>query len=221
MQTPESSLMSGESGLLAGRSETEVASSRTGCYIFELVVARCHKLRRGGGLVTNVSTARPDWVAEDAAARRLAVCRSFIGPVCAQLGVPTAQEPRTSHNAHSGPPPSRVLDRPVSFLITVPPTEFQNPASEAAAASSLVRLLNRALAARKMVGRQAGVLLVFASGPESAIDQAISTAKSVIGLVRRKVPGFSQVSSAGYWNGVGNYFKFEIFFFSRSARTAS
>jgi hypothetical protein len=119
------------------------------------------------------------------------------------------------------PPPSRVLDRPVSFLITVPPTEFQDPATEPAAASRLVRLLNHALTARKMVGRQAGVLLVFASGPESAIDQAISTAKSVIGLVRRNVPGFSQVSSAGYWNGAGDYFKFEIFFFSRSASVAS
>lgn len=119
------------------------------------------------------------------------------------------------------PRPSSVLDRPVSFLITVPPTEFQDPVTEPAAASSLVRLLNHVLDTRKMAGRQAGVLLVFASGPESAIDQAISTAKSVIGLVRRKVPGFSQVSSAGYWNGAGDYFKFEIFFFSRSARTAS
>jgi hypothetical protein len=118
-------------------------------------------------------------------------------------------------------PPSRVLDKPVSFLITVPPFEFQDPATEPAAASRLVRLLNRALAARHLGGRQAGVLLVFASGPQTAISEAISTAKSVIRIVRSKVAGFSKVSSAGYWSGTGDSFEFEIFFYARSASPAS
>jgi hypothetical protein len=126
-----------------------------------------------------------------------------------------AHPPRPRHS--SPPRPSLALDKPVSFVLSVQPAAIQDPSTHASADADLIAALNRQLAAGSLRGRRAGVLLVFASGPSDAINQAIATARSVIGLVRGQVPGFGRVSGQGYWSGGGDSFKFEIFFFSAQA----
>lgn len=127
------------------------------------------------------------------------------------------QTPHQATRKHT--PPAVVthplsLDRPVSFVLNVQPAEIQDSDTSPAGDAALVSALSADLAASHLTGRQAGVLLVFASGSDSGINQAISTAQSVIGVVRTRVSGFSSVTGQGYWNGDGNGFKFEIFFFS-------
>lgn len=123
---------------------------------------------------------------------------------------PKHPSPRTSTSSPPPPPPVRVLDPPVNFYI---------PASSAT--SGLIAALKHDLVTRHLLGRQAGVLLVFAPGPLSGVSQAINTANSVIGIVRSKVSGFSGVQGSGYWSGSGNSFHFKIFFFSAQASKTS
>ena len=115
---------------------------------------------------------------------------------------------------HTSPPPSRVLDKPVSFTLKVSPSSVEYPATRAVADTRLVHALEMALRSRHLANRQAGVLLVFASGPEYGIDQAVTTAQSVVSVVRHRVKAFSMVSGKGYWSGSGDNFEFEVFFFS-------
>jgi hypothetical protein len=132
---------------------------------------------------------------------------------------PPAPKPHT-HKPHqtAKPVPPRVLDRiPVSFDVNVSPAEFQNQVTERTAESQLLNALNQQLAQLHEQGQEAGFVLVFASGPESGIDQAVATANSVVNIVRVKDPVFSEASGLGYWSGAGNYFKFVVFFFSRPA----
>jgi hypothetical protein len=131
--------------------------------------------------------------------------------------VTLASLPSSPHKQNSPPPPPpppRALDKPVSFTLNVQPSAIQDPATKSAADTQLVQALEGKLAASHLAGRQAGVLLVFASGPPDGIDQAIANANSVISVVRARVPGFGQVSPKGYWSGAGDDFEFEIFFFS-------
>jgi hypothetical protein len=93
---------------------------------------------------------------------------------------------------------------------------FQDSTTKRAATSHLIASLKSTLAKKGLTGRQAGVLLVFASGPTTGIGTAITTAKTVIGIVKKKVKGFSSVRGSGYWSGSGNNFRFEVFFFSKS-----
>lgn len=127
-----------------------------------------------------------------------------------------------THKPHPTPPPThiapRVLDRrPVSFHLDVPPAEFQGQGTQHAATAQLLAALNRKMGQLHLRGRQAGFVLVFASGPESAIGQAVATADSVARIVRARNSEFSEASGLGYWNGAGDYFKFVVFFFSSPA----
>jgi len=137
------------------------------------------------------------------------------------VGLASSQPPKPHHTVTPTPTPTptspRVLDRhPVSFWVNVPPAEFQDPATRHAAKSQLLAMLNRKLHEPNLRGQQAGFLLVFAPGPLTGINQAVATAKSVVAIVRAKIPAFSEVSGVGYWGGsTGNSLKFTIFFFAR------
>jgi hypothetical protein len=130
---------------------------------------------------------------------------------------PALAKPRKPHPTATPTPTSpRVLDRtPVSFHVNVPPAEFQNQATQQTAKSQLLSALNQKLDQLHLRGQEAGFVLVFASGPEDEINQAVATANSVVNIVRTKDSTFSEASGLGYWNGSGNYLKFVVFFFSR------
>jgi hypothetical protein len=115
------------------------------------------------------------------------------------------------------PTPRQVLDRsPVSFVVNVAPASLENPFTRPAAASELIRKVDQELAARHLQGRRAGFVLVFASGPTSAIGLSVQIANSVVRIVRSRDTVFSGAGGAGYWNGAGNAVKFKIFFFAKS-----
>jgi len=114
---------------------------------------------------------------------------------------------------HSVPP--RVLDRtPVQFHLNVPPADFEGGAPAAGAVSALLRQLNQALASRHLQHEQAGFVQVFASGPVTAIGQALTAAKQVISIVEQRSPAFADAVGRGYWSGSGDYLKFVVFFFT-------
>lgn len=133
--------------------------------------------------------------------------------VVSLASLPTPLVPK-ARPRHVAPPVSLSLDKPVSFFLNVAPTLLQDPATQSQGDAQVLAALNGSLAQAGLSNRRAGVLLVFASGPSTGINQAISTAQSVIGLVRSRVPGFAAVAGQGYWNGDGNGLKFEVFFFS-------
>jgi hypothetical protein len=135
-----------------------------------------------------------------------------------------ASIPPKPHTRRPHPTPSpthtapRVLDRtPISFHLNVQPADFQNPGTRHAAATQLLVALGRKIRNLHLQGRQAGFVLVFASGPSTAIGQAVATADSVVRIVRTRSSEFSEASGLGYWNGAGNYFKFVVFFYSSPA----
>lgn len=109
----------------------------------------------------------------------------------------------------------RVLDRwPVRFAILVPPSAVQDPATRGQAIAQILRDLNDTLAAQRLQARQAGFVLVFASGPVTGIGPAVATAGQVLRVVRGRDATFAGTSGQGFWTGTGDEFQFEIFFFA-------
>ena len=103
---------------------------------------------------------------------------------------------------------------PVAFTIGVSPTQVEDPATRGAALSQLLRDLGMKLRARGFQSRQAGFVLIFASGPVTGIGQAEAAATTVLKVIRNRAPGFSGTSGQGFWTGSGDYFQFEVFFFA-------
>ena len=125
-----------------------------------------------------------------------------------------ANETKTHKVRHNHPPKAQVLERnPHTIYVDVPPAEVSDPATHDVAVQQLLSQLQQQLAAQGLRGRQAGFVLIFAYGPIGGIGQAISTANSVLDVIRAKESGFSQVSGSGFWMGSGN-FEFRIFFFA-------
>jgi hypothetical protein len=133
-------------------------------------------------------------------------------PAVASKAKATVTKPRTAN--HNKPPQPRALERdPQTFYVNVSPSAIDDPATHSAAVAQLIGDLRRQLAADGLAGRQAGFVLAFAYGPITGIDQAISTATSVVNILRAKESGFSQISGLGLWSGSGE-FEFKIFFFT-------
>lgn len=126
--------------------------------------------------------------------------------------IPPMHAATQKHKSH--PRQSRSLAKPVSITVNVSPSNIQDPLTEQGAAARLISRLKHDLAVQGLQDRQAGVFLVFASGPSSAIDQAISNARSVVRITKRRIATFSKASTAAYWSGQGDSFKFEIFFYT-------
>ena len=131
--------------------------------------------------------------------------------------LPPKPHPR-HHTPHPTPSPTptvaQVLARkPVDLTIGVPPGSLADRPTRAGAISELIRKVDHALSARKLTGRQAGFVLVFASGPVTGIGQAVQTANLVVRELRDRDPVFAGAGGAGYWQGTGNAISLKIFFF--------
>lgn len=113
--------------------------------------------------------------------------------------------------------PPRVLEQqPQTFTVTdVSPTDVSSSdaATSTAAIAKLVGELRNQLAAHGMQGRQVGFVIVLAYGPIDGIGPAISTANSVVGILKAKESQFSGAAGLGYWTGSPG-FEFKIFFFA-------
>jgi hypothetical protein len=133
-------------------------------------------------------------------------------PAVASKAKATVTKPHPAK--HNEPPQPRALERnPQTFYVNVSPSAINDPATHSAAVAQLTGDLRKQLVADGLGGRQAGFVLVFAYGPITGIGQAISTATSVVNILRAKESGFSQISGLGLWSGSGE-FEFKIFFFA-------
>jgi hypothetical protein len=127
----------------------------------------------------------------------------------------TVPHPLRSPSPAPQPPKPRVLERhPVSFAIPVSPSAVQDPATHSHAIALILRDIRWKLAARRLLGRHAWFVLIFASGPVTAISQAQSTARLVLRTVRNRDAMFSGASGEGFWMGSNDDFNFQVFFFA-------
>jgi hypothetical protein len=125
--------------------------------------------------------------------------------------VAKTHQPPVKHHKSSQPP---TLERtPQTFYVNVAPSAISDPATHDTAVTQLIGDLRQQLVTRGLEGRQAGFVLVFAYGPIEGIGPAISTADSVVNILRERENGFSQISGQGLWSGSGE-FEFKIFFFT-------
>jgi hypothetical protein len=128
--------------------------------------------------------------------------------------------PRPRRTATPTPTPTprpRVLERkPQTFTVTdVSPTDVasSDAATRSAAVARLLGELRKQFVVRGLQRRQAGFVIVLAYGPIYGIGQAISTANSVVRILRTKESQFSGAAGLGYWQGSAG-FEFKIFFFA-------
>jgi hypothetical protein len=113
-------------------------------------------------------------------------------------------------------PQLRVLEQnPQTFTVAdVSPTAVasSDATTKAAAVAKLLGELRTQLADRKLQGRQAGFVIVFAYGPLDGISRAISAANSVWRTLKTEAQ-FKGIAGQGYWSGSAG-FEFKIFFFA-------
>jgi hypothetical protein len=124
--------------------------------------------------------------------------------------------PSPKPSAHATARPRVLEEQPQTFSVgDVSPADVSSsdPATSAAAVGKLLGELRNELAARKVQGRQAGFVIVLAYGPIDGIGQAISTANSVVGILKKQESQFSGAAGLGYWSGSAG-FEFKIFFFA-------
>jgi hypothetical protein len=125
-------------------------------------------------------------------------------------------KPKPTPSPTATPQPRVLEEQPETFTVgDVSPADVSSPdtATRAAAIGKLLGELHRQLTARRLQGRQAGFVIVLAYGPIYGIGQAISTADSVVGILKAKESQFSGVAGLGYWSGSSG-FEFKIFFFA-------
>jgi hypothetical protein len=111
--------------------------------------------------------------------------------------------------------PRALQQYPVTITITnITATDITAQAGGGPLGAQLIRELSAKLAAHHLQQRQAGFVLVYASAPEAEIGQALTSASAALGIIKSKDGKvFSDAAGEGLWNGSGNGFEFQIFFF--------
>jgi hypothetical protein len=129
--------------------------------------------------------------------------------------------PSPKASAKPKPPPRTGLEpAPVSIDVAVSPSAVDNPATRPQATAQLLTSLNTQLAARHLLGRRAGFVLVFAgsvTGASDPIDEAVHVGTMVITDLRKQdAATFGTASGEGLWGGANDLFHFQIFFFTQA-----
>ena len=104
------------------------------------------------------------------------------------------------------------LSFPVSFTVDVSPAAVMDAATRQLAISRVIRRIDQQLAARRLWGRRAGLVQVFASGAITEIGPANKAAHLVLGALLRRDPIFAKAAGQSFWTGTGDYFLFQIYF---------
>lgn len=100
-------------------------------------------------------------------------------------------------------------------ITNITATDITSQPGGSSLGTQLVSELSAKLAAHHLGGRQAGFVLVYASAPEAEIGQALTSASAALQIIKGndgKV--FADAAGEGLWNGSGNGFEFQIFFFA-------
>lgn len=122
---------------------------------------------------------------------------------------------KTKARAAAKPKPLALERRPIDIWVNISPSNFSSQGVSSQAASELLSNLTQQITAQHMSGHKAGFVLVFASGSISATGQAIDSADTVLRLIQsRDGSVFGQASGEGLWNGQGDNFHFQIFFYA-------
>jgi Caspase domain len=124
---------------------------------------------------------------------------------------------RPAQKAGLSPAAATAVDRmalsfPVSFTVRVSPAAVIDAATRPLAISRVIRRIDQQLAARRLWGRHAGLVQVFASGAITEIGPANKAARLVLGALLRRDPIFAKAAGQGFWTGTGDFFLFQIYF---------
>lgn len=132
---------------------------------------------------------------------------------------PTPTVHKTPAKPHKPATPLGLEQNPVSITLGVSPSNVDNPATHAQAVTALLSDLHTQLANKHLLGEKAGFVLIFATSVTSAadpIDEAVKVANSVLPVLKtRDAATFGRTSGEGAWDGAGNFFQLQIFFFTR------
>jgi hypothetical protein len=160
----------------------------------------------------------------------------FIVAFSSQPSVPAVKPaarptPTVSHSASPSPAPSRTPSpapkptppgmepTPVNAVIMVSPAAVDNPATRTAAVAKLLAGLNGWLRDHHLLGRSAGFVVIFATsvaGASDPIDEATRVAQAIVlpALKKQDSTTFGRAGGEGLWGGSGNFFHFQVFFFT-------
>jgi hypothetical protein len=151
----------------------------------------------------------------------------FIVAFSSQPSVPTVKPtstptPTASPRPSTAPKPTPVglEPAPVNPVIEVSPAAVDNPATRAAAVAELLAGLNGWLKDHHVLGRSAGFVVIFATsvaGASDPVDEAIHVAQTIVlpDLKKQDSATFGRTSGEGLWGGAGNFFHFQVFFFTK------
>ena len=128
--------------------------------------------------------------------------------------------PKPSPSPSPKPAPIGVEQNPKNIVVQVSPVDVDNPATRAAALAQLLGNLHEQLVSDHLTGGAAGFVVVFATSVTDnpdPVDEAIKVADSVLHVLKKQDAAlFGRASGEGFWGGAnGNYFHFQIFFFTK------
>jgi hypothetical protein len=131
---------------------------------------------------------------------------------------PTPAASRKPVKSH--PPPQIGLDQnPVNITVDVSPADLDDPATHAQAVAAILASLDKQLAGKELLTDKSGFVLVFATSATddgSQITEAVQIASSVIPILKSQDAAmFGKTSGEGLWDGPGDFFYFQIFFFTQ------
>ena len=153
--------------------------------------------------------------------RRLAAAVAVVAALGLSITLAniSQHQARPAQNAGGGQPGATDIDQtglsfPVSFSVNVSPAAVQDATTRSSAIGRIMSSLDHQLVAHHLQGRRVGLVQVFVSGPITGIPQSNSVARLVLGGLRQRDPIFSQAAGQGFWNGTGDNFLFQIYFFT-------
>jgi Caspase domain len=124
---------------------------------------------------------------------------------------------RPAQKAGTSPASAAAVDQvalslPVSFTVRVSPAAVMDATTRSLAIGLVIRRLDQQLAARRLRGKQVGLMQVFASGAITEIGPANKAAHLVLDALRQHDPVFAKAAGQSFWTGTGDYFSFQIYF---------
>jgi Caspase domain len=153
--------------------------------------------------------------------RRLAAAVAVVAALGLSITLAniSQHQARPAQNAGGSQPGATDIDQsglsfPVSFSVNISPAAVQDATTRSSAIGHIMSSLDHQLVAHHLQGRRVGLVQVFVSGPITGIPQSNSVARLVLGGLRRRDPIFSQAAGQGFWNGTGDNFLFQIYFFT-------
>jgi hypothetical protein len=149
----------------------------------------------------------------------------FLVASFSQPAVPAPTPTRTptpTPSASRSPVPHRPMGLeqiPASIKVDVSPADVDNPVTHAQAVAALLSDLRAQLAAQHLLGEKSGFVVIFATsvaGASDPINEAVQVATSIIPILKTQdATTFGNTSGEGLWGGQGDYFHFQIFFFTQ------